>query len=53
MQAPGGRKIFVVNDDKSQLLLATTILQKDGLEVFPYNNGEKALAGIRNLTQAQ
>ena len=39
----------MVNDDPSQLLLATTILQRDGLEVFPYENAEEALAGIRDL----
>ncbi|MCH7674022.1 response regulator [candidate division KSB1 bacterium] len=49
MQAPAGRNIVVVNDDPSQLLLATTILQKDGLEVFPYENAEDALVGIREL----
>jgi len=49
VQAPAGRKIVVVNDDPSQLLLATTILHKDGLEVFPYENAEDALVGIREL----
>ena len=47
MDKPIQGKAVVVNDDPDQLLLVSTLLERDGLTIFPCHNADDAIATMK------